>query len=167
VEQLGPIDQFTGEYYFLSNFWVEDLEHRGVIYASSEHAFQARKAVLWPQHEWVRQASTPGIAKRRGAKVEMRRDWDTARDGKMLEILRCKFAPGTVLAGRLEATGTRTLVEGNTWGDQYWGVCRGVGKNKLGMLLQQVRAENRAVAGGAGGAQDAGKQRSHADEDLD
>jgi hypothetical protein len=33
------------------------------------------------------------------------------------------------------------LVEGNTWNDRYWGVCRGVGQNKLGHLLMKLREE--------------------------
>jgi hypothetical protein len=31
-----------------------------------------------------------------------------------------QFAPGSPLATRLLATGTRDLVEGNNWGDSYW-----------------------------------------------
>jgi predicted NAD-dependent protein-ADP-ribosyltransferase YbiA (DUF1768 family) len=31
-------------------------------------------------------------------------------------------------------------VEGNSWGDTYWGVCKGKGQNKLGHILMQVRS---------------------------
>jgi len=31
------------------------------------------------------------------------------------------------------------LIEGNTWGDTYWGVCRGRGSNNLGKLLMKIR----------------------------
>ena len=41
----------------------------------------------------------------------------------------------------LLATGEEYLVEGNTWGDKYWGVCGGIGLNHLGKLLMQVRDE--------------------------
>lgn len=40
---------------------------------------------------------------------------------------------------KLIATGDSQLIEGNTWGDTYWGVCRGKGQNKLGKLLMKVR----------------------------
>ena len=39
----------------------------------------------------------------------------------------------------LLATGKATLVEGNSWGDTFWGVCRGKGKNMLGKILMRVR----------------------------
>ena len=35
------------------------------------------------------------------------------------------------------------LVEGNKWGDQFWGMCRGYGLNRLGGILMQIRAELR------------------------
>lgn len=42
------------------------------------------------------------------------------------------------------ATDDAELVEGNTWGDRYWGVVDGVGENRLGKLLMERRAELRA-----------------------
>lgn len=57
----------------------------------------------------------------------------------MAEILEAKFRSRTDLAGRLLATGHVILVEGNTWGDTYWGVCGGRGQNRLGILLMQLR----------------------------
>jgi predicted NAD-dependent protein-ADP-ribosyltransferase YbiA (DUF1768 family) len=60
----------------------------------------------------------------------------------MEELLRIKFSDKVLRAMLLE-TGTRTLVEGNAWGDVTWGaVLRGgkfVGKNRLGELLMKVR----------------------------
>jgi predicted NAD-dependent protein-ADP-ribosyltransferase YbiA (DUF1768 family) len=38
-------------------------------------------------------------------------------------------------------TGDCELVEGNTWGDKFWGVCDGEGENHLGKLLMKIRAE--------------------------
>ena len=60
----------------------------------------------------------------------------------MLKLLRLKFAD-PALAGRLLATGDTELVEGNHWGDRYWGVSGGIGENHLGKLLMQVRLELR------------------------
>ena len=45
------------------------------------------------------------------------------------------------MASRLINTGDAILIEGNTWGDTYWGVCDGVGENRLGKLLMEVREE--------------------------
>ena len=46
-----------------------------------------------------------------------------------------------VLRKKLLATGDEHLEEGNYWHDTYWGVCDGVGKNRLGELLMTVRKE--------------------------
>lgn len=62
------------------------------------------------------------------------------KDDVMLELLRLKFAIPD-LRDKLLATKNATLIEGNTWGDTYWGVCRGIGDNTLGVLLMQVRSE--------------------------
>ena len=58
----------------------------------------------------------------------------------MLSGLRIKFK-NPELRSLLLATGNEELVEGNWWRDTYWGVCEGVGQNKLGKLLMQVREE--------------------------
>jgi len=44
---------------------------------------------------------------------------------------------------RLLATGDQELIEGNTWGDRFWGVCDGEGQNQLGRLLMELRNELR------------------------
>ncbi len=48
------------------------------------------------------------------------------------------------LAQRLLATGDAELVEGNNWGDRFWGICRGEGRNELGKILMKVRDELRS-----------------------
>ena len=40
---------------------------------------------------------------------------------------------------KLLDTGDAILIEGNDWGDRYWGVCDGVGQNKLGLILMGLR----------------------------
>ena len=51
-----------------------------------------------------------------------------------------QFDPGTELGEKLKATGDGQIVEGNTWGDTFWGVCGGRGQNWLGRLLMERRA---------------------------
>jgi ribA/ribD-fused uncharacterized protein len=75
----------------------------------------------------------------------MRSDWEQVRASVMLDLLRFKFAQPR-LAALLRSTGAARLVEGNPWHDTAWGVCtcsthQGVGANKLGELLMQVRSE--------------------------
>ena len=56
----------------------------------------------------------------------------------MLSGLGYKFI-GTLLEPLLLATGDAELIEGNNWGDTYWGKCNGQGLNRLGILLMQIR----------------------------
>ncbi len=147
------IDSFTGPYRFLSNFWMLTFEvflsdDPSVGYPSTEHAYQAAKTTDLTLRRDIL-TLTPGRSKRFGMHVKMRPDWDTAKLGIMEHLLRQKFAftPAS-LAQRLDDTGDTILIEGNTWGDVYWGVCHGVGENHLGKLLMKIRAENRACSEG-------------------
>ena len=45
------------------------------------------------------------------------------------------------LKQKLLETGNTELVEGNTWGDTFWGVYNVEGENILGRLLMKVREE--------------------------
>jgi ribA/ribD-fused uncharacterized protein len=139
------IDDFNDEYGFLSNFYLCEVDWEGKRYPSTEHAYQAAKTLDPKEKEKVRKAASPSRAKRLGKKVTLRKDWESVKVDVMGDILRIKFAKGTPLADRLIATGTEQLVEGNTWGDKYWGkIKRGgqwVGKNKLGELLMLIRWE--------------------------
>lgn len=154
--QPEVIDNFDAEYAFLSNFHeyafhtppLTTLQERlfpgGLYWKTAEHAFQAAKCVRERDHDQVRVAPTPGKAKRAGRAVQLRPDWEEIKDEMMLRILRIKFAAGTELAARLLSTGNATLVEGNAWGDTYWGTnLNGRGQNRLGQLLMQVRQELR------------------------
>lgn len=47
------------------------------------------------------------------------------------------------MRARLLETGDAMLIEGNTWGDTFWGVCNGQGLNVLGNLLMEIRQELR------------------------
>lgn len=137
------IDSFSGRYRFLSNFFPSLITISDKSYATVEHAFQAAKLPDPKHQERVRMAGTPVYAKRLGYTYPRRDDWDEIKDGVMLELLRLKFQHHPTLAQSLLMTGSSRLVEGNTWGDRYWGVCGGVGKNRLGELLMQVREEIR------------------------
>ena len=140
-----PITSFSGPFRFLSNFHPSEVTLDGDKYPSVEHAYQAAKSLDQDHRVKLRSGCTSAVVKRLGRSVEMRPDWEEVKVGVMLDLLRQKFAPGTALGQQLDATGDRELVEGNWWGDTFWGVCRGVGQNQLGKLLMQVRAEGRLL----------------------
>lgn len=139
-KELEMIDNFSNEYQFLSNFYPETMEYKGEIYLSSEHAYQAAKATNKEDKKKVMDAPTCHLSKKIGRSIKVRKDWDNIKDQVMLKILRAKFSDPE-LRERLIETDGEELVEGNNWGDTYWGVCKGKGKNKLGKLLMQVRDE--------------------------
>lgn len=138
----GPITSFNGSFRFLSNFWPAKTTYEGVEYPTSEHAYQAAKVVGDVAKKVILSAATPGIAKRMSRSFTMRPDWDAVKLGVMEACLRSKFEDDT-LRRALLATGDSQIIEGNTWNDTYWGVCRGVGENHLGKLLMKLRAEYR------------------------
>ena len=136
------IGRFEGEYEFLSNFWPSLIVLDRITYPTVEHAYQAAKADDRWERERMAALPTAGAAKRAGRKVALRPDWERVKVGIMEDLVRRKFAdPG--LAEPLLATGKAELVEGNTWNDRFWGVCRGEGRNELGKILMTVRAELR------------------------
>lgn len=138
------IEAFSGDYRWLSNFYPCDVSLDGDIYPTVEHAFQAAKTADTTMRRVIRQAPTPGLAKKLGRAVKrLRSDWDTQRLTVMLDLLRQKFAHPE-LRELLLATGDADLVEGNYWNDRYWGSVDGVGENHLGRLLMKVRKELRS-----------------------
>jgi len=58
----------------------------------------------------------------------------------MTDLVRQKFS-NPQLAKQLLDTKDFELIEGNTWGDTFWGVCSGKGQNNLGKILMQIRNE--------------------------
>lgn len=138
---MATIDNFAGQYNFLSNFYPNNITLVDCgVFPSVEHAYQAMKTNDPIEREQIRKAFTPARAKKLGREFKMRSDWEDIKDDVMLHCLRVKFND-LRLAQRLRDTGDAELIEGNTWGDVYWGVCRNIGQNKLGKLLMQVRSE--------------------------
>lgn len=136
----NPAVAFRGELSFCSNFFICAFTYNGVMFPTSEHAFQWAKCKNEADKVKVLQAITPGDAKKIGKQVELVDDWDTKRLTVMLEVIRAKFK-NPLLADRLIKTGDKELVEHNTWNDYYWGVCNGEGENWLGKILMKVREE--------------------------
>jgi N-glycosidase YbiA len=127
-------------YEFLSNFYPATVRLDGVEYPTVEHAYQAAKTLNEAERRHVRSAPTPAEAKARGGQVTIRPDWNEVKVEVMRGLLRQKFSDAA-LRDRLLRTAPRELVEGNTWGDQFWGVCEGKGENWLGRLLMEIRDE--------------------------
>lgn len=134
------IDSFRGKYFFLSNFYLTEVDFDGFTFQNNEAAFQAMKTLdRGKRAEFTR--LDPSSAKRKGRQVRLRKDWEEVKDQLMYEICLSKFNQNEDLKRKLLQTKGIELIEGNDWGDTYWGVCRGRGQNKLGKILMRVREE--------------------------
>jgi hypothetical protein len=143
VIEFYAVGDAYGEF---SNFSRHAVHIRGKRWPTSEHYFQAQKFAGTPLEEQVRQAKKPAIAAEMGRdrKKPLRRDWEAVKEQVMLTALRAKFSQHEELRALLLGTGEARLVE-HTDRDSYWGDGGdGSGKNRLGALLMQVRAELRA-----------------------
>lgn len=119
----------------------------GFQVATVEHAFQLAKTLDAEARKAIANAPTPGAAKRLGRAVVLRPGWEEAKRAVMAALLLQKFTRHADLAKALLLTGDAELVEGNTWGDTFWGVCAGQGHNELGRQLMAVRSLLRSLAG--------------------
>lgn len=138
---MRTISKFKGAYYFLSNFYSAPVVYRGLRFENNEAAFQAVKC---PERMDEFCHLNPSEAKKLGRKVKLRDDWEQIKDIVMYEVCKAKFLQNPDLADKLAATGDAELIEGNTWGDRIWGVCGGVGENRLGKILMGIRLEIQA-----------------------
>jgi ribA/ribD-fused uncharacterized protein len=128
---------------FMSNFYACPIVVDGVPYKSSEYYYAASKAANVEDRELIMNCEHPGQAKKLGAKVKIREDWNLVKDGIMMSALKAKFRQPHMMQ-MLLGTNDAELIEGNQWHDKYWGVCycnkcRGAGENKLGKMLMELR----------------------------
>lgn len=151
------IHTFRDDYRFLSNFYEgAPFVWQGHEFLTSEHAYQWAKTDDPIEQEdilfsWIspngvtKVPTTPGQAKRAGAKATRRKGWDEIQT--MREILYEKFSQNPEVRQKLIDTGDSLLIEGNTWCDNFWGRCICVdcwgkyiiGQNILGLLLMELR----------------------------
>jgi len=135
------ITAFRDEYRFLSNFWPAPVEGPGqIVFPTVEHAYVAWKTdnpVLWKE---IATIEHPGRAKRLGRiAAAMRPDWDKIKLPIMRNLIWQKFQDPELFR-MLQETKPHEIIEGNTWGDTFWGQCPiGTGHNHLGKILMEVR----------------------------
>jgi ribA/ribD-fused uncharacterized protein len=132
------IDSFQGEYRWLSNFAPVSIVFDGVEYPSTEHAYQAAKTTDKDIRLIISQTQKAGEVKKLGRTINIRDDWDSIKYETMKKLLWQKFNKDPYKS-KLMATGEQEIIEGNWWGDTYWGVCKGVGDNNIGKLIMKIR----------------------------
>lgn len=134
---MKEIKGFTGKYAFLSNFYPCTIEYEGLVYQSTEAAYQSAKTLHVIQREKFTGYS-PSMAKKMGKLLPLRPDWDNVKQSIMYNICMIKFSKEPLKTKLLE-TGDAYLEETNWWNDTYWGVCNDRGLNTLGRILMKIR----------------------------
>ena len=131
----GCFSNFSAHGFELDNFW----------WYTSEHYFQAQKFVN-TDVDWFNKMRTIKLPKEvakmgRSRQHPLRTDWEQIKDNVMYRAVLCKFKTHEDIQQLLLDTGEKLIVE-NSPIDYYWGCGKdGSGKNKLGEILMQVRAE--------------------------
>lgn len=139
------INSFRDEYFFLSNFYPVEIKLDGIVYPNAESAFQAQKTLDVEERRKFSMLKNPVQAKRLGRKVKLRDDWEEVKLDIMTEVVSQKFLQHPHLIEMLLQTGDEELVEGNKWGDRFWGVCKGKGENHLGKILMKIRDAYKSI----------------------
>lgn len=130
-----------------SNLFRREIEFEGERFATSEHAYQAGKARKPEVRKWLMEAPSPALLAMaaHGLYVwDINSDWSKIKFDRMKRVLQAKFTQHEDLKQLLLSTGAARLVESATVDNavnRLWGEVNGVGKNKLGELLMEVRAE--------------------------
>jgi hypothetical protein len=140
--------RFRDNFWFLSNIYNAPVIYNNIEYQNAEAAYQAQKQVLVDASISLDNFKImKGIDAKRYANNNIKmspeqiRHWNSIRDNVMYQIVKAKFSQNQYLKWRLLQTKDLNLIEENWWHDIYWGVCHGVGENKLGKILMQVRDE--------------------------
>lgn len=129
-------------YGFMSNFYKAEVEVDGEVYKTSEHYYQCMKFEDPDLREWVKNIPTPHIAFKLSRFIgweEERLDWPDVKEDIMRKVVELKFRQHPELMKQLLETGNSILVEDSPV-DEFWGCGEsGIGKNRLGHILMDVR----------------------------
>lgn len=152
---IDMIEEFQGEYRFLSNFYPSEFQFAFSDYGydeggietfkTVEHFYQAMKAFTddGVMFRRIIDCKSAGVAKRLGKEVDRSNslvDWDLIKVPIMRAGIQKKFEIPE-LRDKLLSTRFIYLQEGNNWGDVFWGFDfkQQKGKNVLGQLLMEER----------------------------
>ncbi|MDB5194736.1 MAG: hypothetical protein JWN50_750 [Parcubacteria group bacterium] len=134
---------YEGAHYMYSNFSAFAFWWKGILWPTSEHAYQAEKFSDPLVREMIRLALSPYDAKRmsRMHSEFVRIDWHDVKLAVMEEIIRAKLAQHPYILKKLLATGDREIVEDSPH-DGFWGRGREhAGKNHMGRIWMKLRSE--------------------------
>jgi len=146
-DDYGFLSNFSPHSFETTEFSSKNCSYYKEFWKTSEHYFQAMKfaGTDWQYSKRIRLANTPSEAARLGRdrSYPLRLDWEHIKEIIMEEALIAKFSQNLDIKKKLIETGDAILVE-HRKADSYWGDGgNGTGKNRLGVLLMQLREKLR------------------------
>lgn len=147
-EFLKPSFPTSVHLQYYNYFSVDERPSRTIeecteAYPSFEHALIASKLVDVEKRTSLKAiASAQDMKKMASKEKRVNENWKELCRTIAENLLRDKFVRNKALSKRLLATGRRTLVFTNDYGDLFWGVDKQrSGQNHLGILLEKIRNE--------------------------
>lgn len=134
-------------YGVFSNLYRCQVVFEDRTFETAEHAYQAGKPRSEVVRNWLLAAPSPALLAMaaHGLYVwDVAPDWNKHKFDRMRGVLRAKFTQHPDLQKTLISTGNARLVEvgrTNSAVNRLWGEVNGVGKNMLGVMLMELRAE--------------------------
>ncbi|MGH8550072.1 MAG: NADAR family protein [Methylococcales bacterium] len=151
-DQQGEIRFYRSNqkpYGVFSNLYRCEFVFEGRTYPTAEHAYQAGKARTDTVREWILSAPSPALVSMAAHGLytwDVVPNWAQVKYDRMRRVLRAKFEQHGDLMALLMSTGEDQLVEAATVDspiNRLWGEVNGRGKNMLGVMLMELRAEFR------------------------
>jgi len=139
-----PIYFYDQWYDVLNNFSANAVEIDGVLYPTSEHAYQAAKCTDLTGKQEIIAAKSPLLAKSvSNQKYKFAKDpeWNAKKISIMESILRSKLSQHQEVRDALVKSGNEEIIEDSPV-DAFWGRGKdGDGENQLGKLWMKIRSE--------------------------
>lgn len=145
---------YEQDFYVLSNFSAFTLRRNDRVFMTSEAAYHYDKFAGFPEQseQWnvaldiyIADSAHEAFKIAERNKHLRRTDWDSVKVDIMREILHAKADQHEYVRRKLLATNDRELIE-DSWRDDFWGWGPNRdGKNMLGKLWMEIRAELRTT----------------------
>lgn len=152
TKKKNVISDFSGDFEFLSTYFSrnqtslifyeeeDDSGNSSIVSCyetvpTLEHLYQMNKTVNRKEQLLIKNALTPGQAKRLGQRVTLIKNWDSKRLKVMENLIEEKFANNFDLKIKLLSLKDCDLKFLNSDCDEFWGK----EKNQLGKILMKVR----------------------------
>lgn len=139
MDTILTVDQFIGNYDFLSMKYPSDIKIESVTFKNAIVAFYAMKATdknAWPKFARL----NPAKAREKYKKIPTTDQYlDEDREKHLYIVNKAKFDQNLLLKARLLDTKGMKLINTVPYSDYWIGIHRNQGDNMLGKVLMKIR----------------------------